>query len=219
MIFSEAVVLCPEIQNTVEKNWSFWNVGTNLYFSYGLYPKHEIYGLEMNEDKKLSCSGIKIVEQNESILQKLSKYYSDKLAISVTTPAIRFNEYEFLGVGHVKYRYLDEIDKFFYTPLYDFTMSIRSSNKIFHDYYIYLMYFYTFDAYGNVTGISDMFIPQSDGALCFPSGLTYSNTLDIIVSYGDLDNSCNLLFFNNGDVKKMIKRDNKPENILFKMLD
>lgn len=181
-------LLCPEYSNAIEKNWSFWVDNRNgLHFSYGLYPNHEIFNLQIVENQ-LKCSGDYFVGSSD-FLTAFSKYYNNKIFISVTTPAIQFRPNEWLGVGHVKYKHRD-VENFPLTPLYNFTKLMHDSGKKFHPIYIYLMYFYLFDHLGRLTHVSNMFLPRSDTVLCFPSGLTFMSNANVLVSYGDADEKC-----------------------------
>ena len=101
------VILCPQISNPIEKNWSFWKRDGNLKFSYGLDPRHEVFDLALDPNDTLRCTGIHQVVQSAFIGQ-FKQYYRNKIHISVTTPAVPYHGDElYIGVGHVKYNYKD----------------------------------------------------------------------------------------------------------------
>lgn len=199
LIFHPEVVLCPEKSNRVEKNWSFWIHNNRLRLSYGLENGHEIFDLKLNQNNTISCSGI-TTNKSISFFNNFKKYYRNKIHISVTTPAIPFNDIEYIGVGHIKYKYENNLRDIINTKLSNFTLQMTLENKKFHPIYVYLMFFYTFNPEnGNVKKISNMFLPQSEYVLCFPSGITKTPYNNFLISYGDSDVKCR--FFKTSYVK------------------
>ena len=91
--------------------------------------------------------------------------------------------------------------------------------------FIYLMFYYVFDTNGNpVAVISYMFLPTSDTALCFPSGLTLTSNGSFIVSYGDGDVKCRYFTTTKEIIDKMLYRISPflqyhPSDIIFEMID
>lgn len=213
------VLLCPEISNTVEKNWSFWQINGELQFSYGLYPAHNIYQLAINNNI-IGCTGATVALQ-WPFLQLFKKFYQDKIHISVTTPAVPFESY-FLGIGHIKYDYKN-LNGLEGTALYNFTEKMKNAGKRFHPMFIYLMFFYVFDTNGNPVAISYMFLPTSDTALCFPSGLTLTQDGNFLVSYGDGDVKCKYFTTTKEIINKMLYNISlppyNPNGIIFGMID
>ncbi len=77
--------------------------------------------------------------------------------------------------------------------------------------YDYLMFLYEFDPEnGHITGISDMFIPESSKyVLSFPSGLVYIGD-ELWILYGDHDSYCKVMSINKKYVSKLLHTT--PEN-------
>lgn len=218
LIFYPEVTLCPEKSNRVEKNWSFWFYNNKLNLSYGLENGHEIFDLNLYPDKTIGCSGI-TATKGIVFFDKFKKYYGNKIHISVTTPAIPFHGAEYIGVGHIKYKYRDTFRK--YTKLSNFTSKMISENKKFHPIYVYLMFFYTFNPQnGDVTNISAMFLPKSDYVLCFPSGITKTENDNFLISYGDSDVKCRFFRTTTDQILDSITNINniRPEDMDFLML-
>jgi len=222
--YKDEVFLCPEISNTTEKNWSFWVYGNKLRFSYGLYPDHDVYNMHI-ENCKIECDN-KIMSDPVYMFQSLRRYYNNKLHISVTTPAIEFVNKYFIGVGHVKWDYnnLNEFPEHSY--LVKYTNNMLKNGKTNHPSLMYLMFFYIFcPITGTVVCISNMFSPRSHSSLCFPSGLSKTNSDNYIVSYGDSDASCNYFIISCTQIIKMLhevptnkQQTYNPQNINFVML-
>ena len=226
-------ILCPLISNQVEKNWSFYTFPVKdafaIRFSYGLYPRHEIYSLLIHETEDnvptLHCHHDQPLNaQPVEVLKNLKQYYGDAFFISVTTPAVRFNNDLAIGVGHIKYKY-KEINLSVDNNLNKFTFLMHKEGKVFHASYVYLMFFYTFDLEAKVHGISPMFLPPSDTSLCFPSGITLMSNWNTdnptyMISYGDSDSECKVFYMSHEQISKFTKykQDTPPENIEFMML-
>lgn len=141
---------------------------------------------------------------------KLSLYYmiekafsvgqNDYLHISSTTPTIKYNQNEYLSVGHVKFQYQNIMNEplFINTPIRRFVEYCRDNIVNFHFGFIYLLFFYTLDVNDlSILRISNFLMPQpADVSLIFPMGLTkIVNTDNFIVSYGNYDNTCEAMFF------------------------
>jgi hypothetical protein len=215
-------ILCPEISNTTEKNWSLWLYKQNFYFSYGLSPKHKIYELYYDKNGSISCMPNFLEDQYE-IYGQIEEIYNRKekiLAISTSTPAIqRKNGFgKYIGVGHIKYFNNLIVNLINPTPLENF--HVKTSNFQKHPFFNYLMFIYEFDPEnGNISSISDFFIPEeSNFILSFPTGLFYiDNELSIL--YGDHDSSCKMIIFNENILTKLLKpfviSQFDPKNINF----
>ena len=60
-----------------------------IYFSYGLYPSHDVFSIK-NNNFKLECNSVMSMT-NKIVFQKFIKRYEPLgIFISVTTPAIKF---------------------------------------------------------------------------------------------------------------------------------
>ena len=99
-----------------------------------------------------------------------------------------------------------------------------NAGKRFHPMFIYLMFYYVFDTNGNPIAISYMFLPTSDTALCFPSGLTLTSNGSFLISYGDGDVKCKYFTTTKEIIDKMLYRISPfsqyhPSDIIFGMID
>jgi len=212
LILYKENILCPNISNKIEKNWSFWTYSPGkLFFSYGISSKHNIYAASIfPETGDVGCFPIPIVE-NIGYYGELEKFYNsffeekNFLFISVSTPSILNNNGKLIGVGHVKYKNnANMIQKTKGTPLEKFYNQTRNFKR--HPVYDYLMFIYEFDKEtAAITRITDMFLPKNtDYILSFPSGLSY-NSNNTIISYGDHDSLCKLLVIKNDFIESILK--------------
>jgi hypothetical protein len=213
-------ILCPQISNQTEKNWSFWVYNKNVFFSYGLSPSHEFYNVQIN----FSTGAMRCVPMPTtdvlSYYGNLEKVYNsgskDKFFhISVTTPALPFGNERYIGVGHVKYKNQEEYIRLVRTsPLANFYSQTKTFKR--HPIYDYLMFIYEFNPItGQVTRVSDMFLPgDTEYILAFPSGLEFTPNGDIIISYGDHDSSCKFITIRRDIVNKILKPVGVINNVL-----
>lgn len=223
LVIYPASILCTNISNKVEKNWSFWKTQNNdLVFSYGLVPKHDIYKLAITQHNTIKCNGLYNSVESASLLKAFGTFYKNKVFISVSTPAVVFENNMYIGVGHIKYKYKD-IEKLKGTNLYNFTELMKQEKKILHSEFIYLMFFYIFNQYnGNILMLSHMFLPKSKFALCFPSGLTKTVRGNFLISYGDGDTKCKYLILTKDYIKNLLAYSSGkfiPSKVEFKMLE
>lgn len=211
-------LVCPEMSNQVEKNWSFWTLGKQTYFSYGLYPDHTIISVDISPHG-ISC-GQHLTESSAMFFHKLQKYYNGNVHISVTTPALRIGK-EFVGVGHIKFRHDTDVLYPVDSWLFKFMKEMKASNKTFHPQYVYLMYFYSFSSKdGTLTRVSAMFLPPSDVALCFPSGFCKTDKKNVYsVQYGDGDAACAFFTITRNQLKSLLipAEHLKPSHVPFLM--
>lgn len=223
---SNESIVCPNISNQVEKNWSFWDLQNKLYFSYNLSPRHMVVSLKNAN----SCSFNSIVGDNKNFFERFEQYYQQNSGHQVTficlsTPAIPFpNSNRYIGVGHIKYK----IDTIPFIPkesnLYKFHTNLVKKPINFHSVYVYMMFFYEFDPFTyELTRVSDFFFPHIDEwGLVFPSGLTSThNENTILVSYGDHDSECKLFTISIQNLNSMLYNINymEPNLLNFLILD
>lgn len=203
-------IMCPQISNRIEKNWSFWFYSDQLFFTYGLAPKQIIYNVKIDYDNgKMYCTQpLDISKGYFGYFEEIYNISKNKdFFISVTTPAIRRIDKPntYIAVGHVKYKNNQEKIKLLSnSPLASFF--VKTNNFKRHPVYDYLMFIYEFDPNnGQLIAISDMFIPEgSDYILSFPSGIAYSGPT-LIISYGDHDARSKLLAIRPGILNKILK--------------
>lgn len=158
-------ILCPQISHQTEKNWSFWIYNKNVFFSYGLSPSHEFYSLQINfSNGAMQCIPRPTID-SLGYYGTLEKIYNSNskekfFHISVTTPALPFDSGRYIGVGHVKYKNQEEFIRLVRTsPLASFYSQTKTFKR--HPIYDYLMFIYEFNpATGQVTRVSDMFLPS-----------------------------------------------------------
>jgi hypothetical protein len=224
-------VLCPNISNATEKNWSFSLLpGNNVRFSYGLSPTHDMFTVNAT-GTTVECVAYTQSGDANNIFNRLSHYYNmlsgrHTFHVSVTTPTVQITDQNhiYTGVGHIKYEYKDMGIYPAGSPLLAFHNQMIALGKTFHTTYVYLMFLYSFDMNnGNIVSCSPMFIPPSTGTLCFPSGLTFNNTTrEVILSYGDNDDKCRILLFSLDKLYEFLNKDNyahsPAEDVSFLML-
>tara|TARA_R110001599_G_scaffold104516_1_gene265144 strand:- start:2185 stop:3549 length:1365 start_codon:yes stop_codon:yes gene_type:complete len=125
LYFQKEMILCNQISNSTEKNWSFFKHKEQLFFSYGLSPKHITYSLYL-KDNTVICGSlasedkyeyygnyeknvnpeIKNQSNSDSDSDEKQKIVKKILHISVSTPAIPIQNKKdrYIAVGHVKFR-------------------------------------------------------------------------------------------------------------------
>jgi len=202
-------IFCQQISNTIEKNWSFFNYKNNLFFSYGLTPKHIIYNMMMTFEGGI-CFPDNKLEDDHNYFGNYEKE-TNLLKISVSTPAIQNIENQrYIGVGHVKYENKNGDIKQIEMPLKDFLINKEKNYKR-HYKYDYFMFIYEFEPKtGEITRISDMFIPEdSEYLLVFPSGLIFIED-KLCMFYGVHDSNCKSMIIKHDIVSKLLK---KPRDV------
>jgi hypothetical protein len=223
---SNESIVCPNISNQVEKNWSFWELQNKLHFSYSLSPRHMVVSL----NNPNSCSFNSIVGDNKNFFERFEQYYQQNsghqvIFICLSTPSIPLPESNrYIGVGHIKYK----IDTIPFIPkesnLYKFHTNLSKKPINFHPVYVYMMFFYEFDPYTyEFTRVSDFFFPHIDEwGLVFPSGITSThNENTLLVSYGDHDSECKLFTISVQKLNSMLYNINyiEPSKLNFLILD
>ena len=239
--------LCKNISNQIEKNWSLWSINdqknNNIIpiLSYSLVPDQSAYSFIF--DKKFDIIDCYMETQrqlNNNFLSDLEKYFKTRdqpnLFVSLSTPSYKFNDTEFLAVGHIK------IKKNTNKPALKKFLE-KYPGKYLHSTFYYFMFIYTFSINSilistenkdssfesflikskrinvPIKRISNAFMVNTDYLLNFPSGLVIRNN-DIIISYGNGDSSSHLLFLDNNKVNKLLKNieNMTPEFFKFKKL-
>jgi hypothetical protein len=215
------VVMCPQFSNRMEKNWSLWlSPRGELLVSTWISPRHEIFHLRIDGDR-LSCPTVRHITSKNNILGSLKSYYNKIVHISLSTPALRMSSGRYVAFGHIKYTYKDVGELSSNSPLRRFTDLLIEKKKKLHPTYVYLMFLYEFSPEFpyNITRISDMFIPESAFSLVFPNNLTYSPEEDkYIMSYGDHDNQCWLLYMSPYQIEEALKVMKNPREVKFLLL-
>ncbi len=218
IIFFGENIMCPQISNTTEKNWSFWTYRGNIFFSYSLVPKHFFYKVELNlSDGSMNCQeyyldGVKqlpFAYGKSKYYDRVENYYNSKekkiLHISLSTPSIpKKNSEAYISVGHVKYLNGENIKLVQNSPLGIFYNQHTNYKR--HPIYDYLMFLYEFNPYdGKIIRVSDMFLPSdTDYVLAFPSGISYDMSGNLLISYGDHDTKSKVCIIGNNFVEKML---------------
>lgn len=217
-------LLCTNHSKFIDKNWSIWTYNHKIFFTYSLAP----YTVLEMEKEPNQCK--KIIINRENIFTKLENLHKtqtidigkNQLHVRLTTPAMKFNEKEYIGVGHIVFNpYLEELmyntlnsDLKIYKFLKD-TYKKGSETNMFTShpsFKMYFMFFYTFNPQTmELLRISDGFIPydKSDKyhtLIVFPMGICehHSNKDQLIVSYGQGDYQTNLLFIDTKKIESML---------------
>jgi len=217
---SKGIILCPEISEQVEKNWSLWKDNDNIFLSYGVTPRHEVFRLTLHENE-LTCSSIKKIQGENPFFSNFIRYYNNIVFVSLSTPALKRTNGMYVAFGHVKYKYkqIDKIDP--NSNLAKFNNTIVENSSFLHDRYIYLMYIYEFSSEYpyTITRISNMFIPDKKYTLVFANNLTrMSDNYTYILSYGGHDMDCRLLYMNEHEIEDALMTITDPQKLQFLLL-
>lgn len=179
----------------------------------------------------------------------LNKYYYNCLRFSAGSCLIDYNENETIGVGHLVINFkkmkklysYNDIDigylmkKFNISRQGAITINLNilniisrpERNAFIYDHRnknkIYMMFFYTINKFYpyNILKISNAFTPQINQyntSITFPCGICDHND-EYIISYGESDNICCLLFFDKNDIKLNNINEFNPSMFLFENLD
>jgi predicted GH43/DUF377 family glycosyl hydrolase len=153
-------------------------------------------------------------------LKRLHQAYGDTLTFSLGTPCVRYGADGWLMVGHAK---LDHVASARTHAASAFFRHLKASRGLrMHGKWVYLMYLMVLDKDLNVTHMSNAFIPTTEieshlpYALVFPCGVHVDES-SVIVSYGEGDVRCKLLFLGNDEVSRLLIHvdDIAPQNYHF----
>lgn len=245
-------IICQPKQQRIEKNWSLFLGKTvdghdKMNISYGLSDKHIIFKdpvadlfsrCTTDEVKSIYTTLFSSIENN-------TRFRGNKVIhFSLSTPAIRYDEFTNIAVGHVKLNYNDitnpnfaiedmneknfEIKKKLYQIIIEVDSHVyaKTSAHVLHPTYMYFMFFYKFDyKSGEIKEITNFILPydKEPHSLVFASGLTRLNDVEMnyentyIVSYGVADVECKLAFFKQSCIEQLFnltKIENYPQLIV-----
>jgi hypothetical protein len=225
---SRGTILCPRYSEKIEKNWTMWkDPKGNMLVSYAVAPNHEVFHLTL-KNNKLECPNIEKYKGENPIFPKLRDYYSgvwpqypNTGSISASTPALPLSTGNYIALGHFKYQHHNIENINHDSNLYKFNILLKEKSKNFHPSYVYLMFFYEFNPKPpyNIIRISNMFIPDSKFSLVFATNLTYfPDQKKYIVSYGDHDSECWLLFMTEEEIMATLQDFTDPEDVQFLLI-
>ena len=183
-------IACQNVSSYNEKNWSFWTYDKQLYISYFLIPHHIVF--ESDKDNINNCSIF--ISQNETIFNKIEKYYDGAIRFSLGTPAIQLSDIEYMAVGHVVLM-SDKVKAgtigFIKNIEFNELSPLPGHNAR------YFMFMYTFHPNTLETKrVSHAFLPpKAETNVVFPTGLLINNNKEIVISYGESDSSIKILTF------------------------
>lgn len=209
------------------------NLDDNYIF---LYPENELLLIKHNIVEK-NC----ILLENEHVLYninkqliyqtlqtKITKYSTildhinnryKNIFISFGTPVLKFDNDQYISVGHMKIEYKNNDNIY----LKKFLNNIDLSKIKQHGKYIYFAFLFIFNHNYDILYISDFFIPTMNNEdylpylLVFPTGLTYYNN-KYYISYGEGDEKCKILELSKDEILNILKKYNQ-ELILLKPND
>lgn len=187
-----------------EKNWIM--LSENIT-EYSIEPCHKII---INN---------KFVNIKFNLIYHLKKMYKHKIYYSLSTPILKFNNFN-LGIGHCKINYRHNYEN---TNFQKFKDEFILNNKNYmHGHLIYFMYFYAFDNNYNIIYMSDAFIPSYKNDyipyfLVFPIGFTKYTDDIYIISYGEGDVRCKLLYMHKQEIVDLLKPINNKFELDFKI--
>jgi hypothetical protein len=217
LYFYNENILCEKISEQTEKNWSFFKYNDEIFFSYGLTPKHIIYSAFIL-DYEMKCGELQYKDNNYygNYEKHVNSKYKNLLKVSVSTPSIQYLKFpeRYIGVGHTKFKYKN-IKLSGCEELKEFYINTKRSIKKKHYTYVYLMFLYEFDPKnGKLARISNMFIPESsEYLLVFPTGLIYIKD-ELWIFYGNHDSYCNIMIIKKEYIEKILKPIPKDKNSL-----
>ena len=218
--------------NEIKRNVDYYIDNFNNYkIIYKQEKKEENFICKFDENMKLNnLNNIVLPENLKDIFRK---DIINNINTSLTSPEIRLekDKEEFLGVAHVKVKFLYLLKNFekLSTNLKKFIIilkeRIKNNFKQHNDFYFMLIYLRNIQ--GNIISYSKPFIPQSEDFannvlynVVFPCGLTRKGE-DIIISYGEGDCLFNILNLKKDYIKKMLnlKKDYKEKINKLKLKD
>jgi hypothetical protein len=211
------------------RNWSMW-IDKSIKFSTQFLPHITLtpnFDFQQCESKK-----------NEIIPIDDNYVFNETYKFSLGTPAIPYNDTEYIAVGHSrfnikndKYDFLNTLygNSPFVSPNFTAFLEHVYKNKekyILHKFNFYFMYFYTFDKNTHkITKMSHSFIPPNNrpSLLVFPAGIVQMpSSHTFIISYGEGDARSKLLFIDRSmiesllhPIEEMVNNNDHHEFLLF----
>jgi hypothetical protein len=202
-------LICPNLASKYEKNWTPWVYRNKLHISYHLVPNHIVF----EEDPNLEhCKAYSADPDEDGIFSQITEYYNRGVSFSLSTPAIRWGN-EYLAVGHVKLYKESEIGQ-------ERTQELRHYKPHPVGYMRYFMFFYTFSPRTQkIHRVSNGLIPEESSTnVIFPTGLILNNMDEVVVSYGDGDDSMKCLLISPDQVNDLLIEDMQPEDFTFQII-
>lgn len=197
-------ILCKNVSDIYEGNWSLWFYYNKLFISYHLVPRHIIF----QPDTQMSNCSV-ITSASETIFSKIQNYYNQAVIISLSTPAIPYNSV-YLAVGHSKL-FPDKLT----STNTKADIFYRNYRQVFSGHPFadvrYFMFLYTFNPHTlDILQVSDFFLPPTTSSnIVFPCGLTtYPD--GYIISYGEHDDTIKLLFVSRNKIETMLQKEKSP---------
>ena len=212
-------LLCVNESKFIDKNWSIWPNNDKIFITYSFVP-YIVMEMknEPNHCTKIYTDSNKLFQQIEdSYKTKVMNEGTPQMFFRLTTPSIRLNDNEYIGIGHAVFNpYLEELmhntlssDK----KIYKFIRTVYKEPKFYThpSFKIYFMFFYTFDPNTfKLLRVSDCYIPYDKSKehtlIIFPMGITrhHADPNQFIVSYGQGDYMTNLLFISKEEIDNML---------------
>jgi hypothetical protein len=172
-------------------------------------PNHIVF----EEDPNLEhCKAYSADPDEDGIFSQITEYYNRGVSFSLSTPAIRWGN-EYLAVGHVKLYKESEIGQ-------ERTQELRHYKPHPVGYMRYFMFFYTFSPRTQkIHRVSNGLIPEESSTnVIFPTGLILNNMDEVVVSYGDGDDSMKCLLISPDQVNDLLIEDMQPEDFTFQII-
>lgn len=215
-----ASLVCPEFHRRVEKNYAmFYDNRGRLSYQYAIYPWSFL---------DHACK--RRVPMKTSLFKRVADYYdpyepspfNKSIVFSCSTPLIRFNDTEYIAIGHFKLRY-DNIYKFpSKSPARKFTNQLKKALRIssfdynkhttkLHPELVYGMFVYTVNRTTlKLQRASKCFVlmdRKHPTALCFPSGIVKHSEDKFITSYHENDMTLKLWVSSRDELEAMLVFD------------
>lgn len=189
-IFDEKFINNKVKNNLVEKNWTLLN---DKYIQYSIDGEHKIIN---NHTNKFEITQVPLIKY-------LKKLYKNKIYFSLSTPIQKINGKN-IGIGHCKINFRHLYPNTNFQKFNDKYIKLNKNIKL-HGHLIYFFYFYVFDDKHNVISISNAFIPSyfnnhDPYYLVFPIGFTKYKHDIFIISYGEGDARCKLMYIHKNKI-------------------
>lgn len=159
---------------SIEKNWCFFEADNEVWFQYMLHPFHVI---------SLDCTKSYV---SPSPLEHIKKHYGCSLYFSPGGPLARWKPGQLIGCGHVKYNYS--------------CLKLLSpiEHTLLHPDYVYALWFYTIEDKPpfKMLQLSYGYVPKYSGqrySLVFPMGCIEIDKSLWAISMGNGDSTPNIM--------------------------
>lgn len=202
-----------------EKNWSLYNVVRNyqegdIEFKFiHDFEEDGLYGVSYYP-KLNKCKKVKLVNYPKNTFP----IDNSIIRFSLSSPCIKLQNNVYIGIGHIKIKFVDEInnitnsiDKHFYDMANEVHTKMRKKFKIKyrpHRIYVYMNFLFKYNNYDKTFYISDFFlpVPKYDYYFSLSFLMAISKVDNTFILAGGLGDYCNIMIsMDEKDVLSKIK--------------